>query len=175
MPPVTIEELRRRDLLRLDGRVFRDITLLRQSQSARLPLQVRLGLADLQLGRCGIMPQKGYQTTLVPATMQNGGPHLGPKWAKVVRRITCGMHSHKVLVDDNPKGMALEDLTAPIRNSKANGRDIITEFHFVCVGHGVHPMSTRMTFHLSAHALTPMLPRLALWPRLLSAQRTRAR
>ena len=73
---------------------------------------------------------KGYQTTLDPSTQQDGGPDLGPKWSKVVRRITYDMHNGKVIDDVRPKGMSLDDLTGPVRNTKANGRDIITEFHF---------------------------------------------
>ena len=56
---------------------------------------------------------------------------MGPKWSKVVRRVTYDMHSGKVLDDVNPKGMTIDDLTAPIRNVKTNGRDIVTEFHFL--------------------------------------------
>ena len=41
------------------------------------------------------------------------------------------MHAGKVLDDVNPKGMTIDDLTAPIRNVKTNGRDIVTEFHFL--------------------------------------------
>ena len=73
----------------------------------------------------------GYRTTLDPATMQDGGPDLGPRWSKVIRRVTYDMHSRKVLEDVNPKGMSLDALTGPILNAKANGRDIITEFHFI--------------------------------------------
>ena len=44
--------------------------------------------------------------------MQDGGPELGPKWSKVMRRVTTDMHSGVVLDDINPKGMSLDDLTA---------------------------------------------------------------
>ena len=40
------------------------------------------------------------------------------------------MHNGAVLDDVQPKGMSLDDLIGPIRNTGANGRDIITEFHF---------------------------------------------
>ena len=65
-----------------------------------------------------------------PTTFQDGGPDLGPKWPKVVRRITYDMHNGAVIDDIQPKGMKIDDLTGPIRGSRTNGRDIITEFHF---------------------------------------------
>ena len=63
---------------------------------------------------------KGLQTSLDPTTLKDGGPDLGPKWSKVIRRVTYDMHNGTVIDDVQPKGMSLDDLTGPIRNSKAS-------------------------------------------------------
>ena len=74
----------------------------------------------------------GLQTTLDPSTFKDGGPELGPKWSKVVRRRTYDMHSKQVLDDVSTKGLNLEAATGAIPHTKeGKGRDIITEFHFI--------------------------------------------
>ena len=60
---------------------------------------------------------RSLQTTLDPSQLQDGSPELGPKWSKVVRRITHDMHNGVVLDGLNLKGMKIKDRTGPDRNS----------------------------------------------------------
>ena len=70
-------------------------------------------------------------TTLDPATGRDGGPDLGPKWSKIVRRVTYDLHTGFVIDDICPTGMIALAAQGPVPGAKPRGRrDILTEFHF---------------------------------------------
>ena len=85
------------------------------------------------------------QTTQDPVTFQDGGPDLGPRWAKVTRRVTYDMHSRQVLEDVVAKGLTRQSAAGPIPHTPpGKGRDIVPEFYF---RRGAWPTSSSVNTH----------------------------
>ena len=57
-------------------------------------------------------------TTSDPTTGRDGGPDLGPKWSKVVRRDTYDLHTGVITDDVRPKGMTALAAQGPVPGVK---------------------------------------------------------
>ena len=70
-------------------------------------------------------------TTLDPLTLRDGGPDLGPRWSKIIRRVTYDLYDGTVLHACRTKGLSPDDATGPIPGCEpGEGRDVRTVFYF---------------------------------------------
>ena len=73
----------------------------------------------------------GLQTTLDPVTLHDGDNSLGPRWSKVVYRVTRDFYNGNILDNISTKGVSIEEATGPIHGAKrGKTRSIITEFYY---------------------------------------------